>query len=95
MNIYYLKRLRGETIFRESKLKKLQIILVVNYYLGLLILRIPKPGTTMRLSYTLSVIGKKPNGLPALAKKGEAICDNQLVNFFKDAKHENCSCLVV
>ena len=95
MNIYYLKRLRGKIIFRESKLKKLQIILVVNYYLGLLILRIPKPSTTMRLSYTLSVIGKKTNGLPALAKKGEAICDNQLVNFFKDAKHKNCSCLVV
>ena len=38
---------------------------------------------------------KKTKGLPALAKKGESICDNQLVNFFKDAKHKNCSCSVV
>ena len=38
---------------------------------------------------------KKTKGLPTLAKKREAICDNQLVNFSKDAKHKNCSCSVV
>ena len=38
---------------------------------------------------------KKTKGLPALAKKGEAICYNQLLNFFKDAKHKSCSCSVV
>ena len=34
---------------------------------------------------------KKTKGI----KKGEAICINQLANFFKDAKHKNCSCTVV
>ena len=38
---------------------------------------------------------KKTKGLPALAKKEEAICKYQLVNFFKDGKHKNCSCSVV
>ena len=41
-------------------------------------------------------MGKKTvgmwKGLPALVKKGEAICDNELVNFFRDGKHKNCSC---
>ena len=41
-------------------------------------------------------MGKKTvgmwKGLPALVKKGEVICDNELVNFFRDGKHKNCSC---
>ena len=40
-----------------------------------------KRNTTTQLNYTLSAIGKKNKGLPALAKKGEAICNDQLENF--------------
>ena len=31
---------------------------------------------------------KKAKGFPVLAKKGEAICNDQLVNFFKDVKQK-------
>ena len=34
----------------------------------------------------------KENGLRPVAKKGETICNNELVNFFADEKHKNCSC---
>ena len=35
---------------------------------------------------------RRENGLRPLAKKGEAICNNEIVNFFADEKHRNCSC---
>ena len=38
---------------------------------------------------------KEQQGLPALAKKGEAICNDQLVNFFEDKEHKYCSCSTV
>ena len=38
---------------------------------------------------------KKKRGLPALGKKGEAICGDELVNFFEDKKHKNCICSTV
>ena len=38
--------------------------------------------------------GKK-RGLPALAKKGEAICGDELVNFFENKNHKNCTCSTV
>ena len=31
-------------------------------------------------------------GLAACAKKGEAICEEKLVNFLKEKKHKNCLC---
>ena len=34
---------------------------------------------------------RKENGLRPVAKKGETICNNELVNFFADEKHKNCS----
>ena len=40
-------------------------------------------------------IWKQRQGLPAVACKGEAICNDQLVNFFKDQEHKNCICSVV
>ena len=33
---------------------------------------------------------KKRHGLQPIACKGEAICDDKLVNFFKDPAHRNC-----
>ena len=33
---------------------------------------------------------KKKRGLPALTKKGEAICGDEIVNFFEDKNHKNC-----
>ena len=38
---------------------------------------------------------KKKRGLPALAKKGEAICGDELVIFFEDKNHNNCICSTV
>ena len=35
---------------------------------------------------------KRKNGFPALAKKGEAICNDKLVNFFEEKEHKNCTC---
>ena len=35
---------------------------------------------------------REKRGLQPVAKWGEAICENELVNFFKDEKHKNCSC---
>ena len=40
-------------------------------------------------------IWKQRQGLPAVSCKGEAICNDQLVNFFKDQEHKNCICSVV
>ena len=38
---------------------------------------------------------KKERGMPPMAKNGEAICNNELVNFFKDEKHKGCICSIV
>ena len=33
---------------------------------------------------------EKENDFHPIAKKGEAICGGELVNFFADKKHKNC-----
>ena len=38
---------------------------------------------------------KKKHGLPTMAKKGEAICNDELVNFFTDEKHKGCICSTI
>ena len=38
---------------------------------------------------------RKKHGLRTIAKKGEAICGGELVNFFADEAHKNCICLTV
>ena len=35
---------------------------------------------------------RKENSFCALAKKGETICNNELINCFADEKHKSCSC---
>ena len=35
---------------------------------------------------------RKSRGLPPVAKWGEAICKDELVNFFEDPNHKNCIC---
>ena len=35
---------------------------------------------------------KQKHGFAACAKKGEAICDDKLVNFFKQKDHKKCIC---
>ena len=35
---------------------------------------------------------RKENGFCPLEKKGETICNNELINYFADEKHKNCSC---
>ena len=38
---------------------------------------------------------RKKRDFCPIGKKGEAICNNELVNFFADEKHKNCSCAFV
>ena len=38
---------------------------------------------------------KQRHGLPTVSCKGEGICNNKLINFYKDQEHENCSCSTV
>ena len=40
-------------------------------------------------------IWKQRHGLPIVSCKGEVICNDQLVNFFGDKEHKNCSCSTV
>ena len=35
---------------------------------------------------------REEQGFAAIAKKGENICNNELLNFFKDEAHKNCVC---
>ena len=35
---------------------------------------------------------RESKGLSSVAKWGEEICQNKLVNFFNDPKHKRCSC---
>ena len=35
---------------------------------------------------------RESKGLSPVPKWGEAICENELVNFFDDPKHKSCSC---
>ena len=35
---------------------------------------------------------RQSKGLSPVAKWGEAICEDKLVNFFEDEKHKNCIC---
>ena len=38
---------------------------------------------------------KQKHGLPTVSCKGEAICNDGLVNFFKDKQHKYCDCSTV
>ena len=38
---------------------------------------------------------RQSKGLPPITKWGEAVCGEDLVDFFKDSKHKNCSCASV
>ena len=85
---------RGDYIPREQ-IKKIR-----NYISGQLISCFPSRSyCEAQYNYATKIYivydWKKTKGLPALAKKEEAICKYQLVNFFKDGKHKNCSCSVV
>ena len=35
---------------------------------------------------------RKKRNLRAIAKKGETVCEGELVNFLADEKHKKCSC---
>ena len=95
MNIYYLKRFeRGDYIPQES-IKK-----ITNYICGQLISWSPNRSYyKAQYNYATKLYifcdWKKTKVFRALVKKGEAICNDQLVNFFQNAKHKNCSCSVV
>ena len=90
MNIYYLKRFeRGDYIPQES-IKK-----ITNYICGQLISWSRNRSYYETTKLYIVCDWKKKQGFASFSKKGEAICNDQLVDFFKDAKRKNCSCLVV
>ena len=85
---------RGDYIPRE------QIKKITNYISGQLISWSPNCSYyKAQYNYVTNLYivcdWKKNQGFASFSKKGEAICGNQLVIFFKDAKHKNCSCSVV
>ena len=38
---------------------------------------------------------KQRRSLPTVSCKGEAICNDKLINFYKDQEHKNCGCSTV
>ena len=38
---------------------------------------------------------KQRRGLPTVSCKGEAICNDKLINIYKDQEHKNCICSTV
>ena len=85
---------RGDYIPQES-IKKIR-----NYTCGQLISWSPNHSYYERqykYATKLQIVcrWKQQQGLPALAKKGKAICNDQLVNFFEDKGHKYCSSSIV
>ena len=85
---------RGDYIPQES-IKK-----ITNYTCGQLISWSPNRSyyeTQYNYATKLQIVcrWKEQQGLPALAKKGEAICNDQLANFFEDKEHKYCFCSTV
>ena len=74
----------------QEQIKKLQIILLRNSFLGLLIVLIMKLNITTQLYHVCR--WREEHGFATIAKKGENICNNELVNFFKDEAQKNCVC---
>ena len=85
---------RGDYI-PEEHIKK-----VTNYMCGQLISWLPNRSyyeCQCNYATKLQIVcrWKQKHGFAACTKKGEAICDDKLVNFFKDKEHKNCICLKV
>ena len=38
---------------------------------------------------------KQKRGLPLVSRKGDTICNDQLINFYKYKEHKNCRCSTV
>ena len=38
---------------------------------------------------------RKENGFRPLTKRGQRICNNELINYFADEKHKTCSCSTI
>ena len=51
--------------------------------------------TTIQISCVLLQDGEKKTVWYSIACKGEAICNDKLVNYFKVKEHRNCSCSTV
>lgn len=82
---------RGDYI-PEEHIKK-----VTNYICGQLISWLPNHSyyeCQYNYATKLQIVcrWKRKHGFAACAKKGEAICDDKLVKFFKDKEHKNCIC---
>ena len=79
---------RGDYI-PEEQIKK-----VINYICSQLISWSPNPSyyeEQYNFATKLHVCRwKRKNGFPALAKNGEVIRNDKLVNFFKEKEHKNC-----
>ena len=82
---------RGEYV-QEQDIKKL-----TNYRCGPLISWSPN-WSSFECQYNYATklpfvcTWKQKHGFAACAKKGEAICDDKLANFFKEKDHKKCIC---
>ena len=89
-----------EAFEREDYIHQEFIKKITNYICGQLISWSPNRSYYERqykFATKLQIVcrWKQQSGLPALAKKGKAICNDQLVNFFDDREHKYCSCSTV
>ena len=92
MNIFVIQSLWERWIYSRTRYEK-----VTNYIWGHLISWSPNQShfeCHYNYATKLQLVCKweQKNGFAACAKKEEAICDDKLVNFFKEKDHKNCIC---
>ena len=86
-----------EAFERGDYIPQQHIKKVISYICGQLISWLPNRSYYLRqynLATKLMLVcdWKKERSLPTLAKRGETICDGELVNFDEEEKHKKCSC---
>ena len=89
-----------ETFKRGEYIKEKDLSKITNYICGHLISCSPNRSYFERqYNYVnkLKIVckWKRKRVLPACSKKGEAICEEKLVNYFEEKEHKNCICLTV
>ena len=92
MNIYYLKAFERGDYSPYSRIKKIR-----HYIANQLFSWSPNRSYyEAQYNYATKLYHvckwREGHSFAAIAKKGEIICNNELVNFFKDEAQENCVC---
>ena len=89
-----------ETFERGKYINKKDLPKITNYVCGHLISWSPNRSYFERQYNYVNKLKnickwKQKCGLLACSKKGEAICEEKLVNFFEEKEHKNCICSTV